>query len=320
MKFKLISLLVCLVSTATVFAQSHTDEIAIQTDNDSYLAQGSDRYYTDGIFIFYYHALKVKNSDNSSLANKISGYEIGQKIFNPQSGYVPGPQYIDRPFAGYLYVGSTLNLLYKNESSLKLEAQAGIVGPASGAEQVQTFVHKTFGFYTPGGWQYQIRNDYELNLSAQYNKLLARASWIDISLTSYVNLGNGFTGAGAGPLVRLGAFNQLFNSVSTRSTVAQNSEAAPLHKNELFFYYMPLINYVAYDATIQGGLFDNHNDPNNLEVTADKEPFIFSNQFGLAFTTKRFAFDIAAIFHTLDDKEMVQTHQWGSVTGMYRFK
>jgi hypothetical protein len=195
-----------------------------------------------------------------------------------------------------------------------------VVGPASGAESLQNFVHKNFGFYTPAGWQYQVKNDPELNLSAEYNKLLARGSWIDVSLSSYVNLGNGFTGAGVGPLVRLGSFNQLFYSVSTQSTVMKDNDIVPLHPHELFFYYKPLFNYVAYDATIQGGLFDKHNDPNSLEITLNREPFVFSQQFGVAFTANRFVFDFAAIFHTLDVKEMVQTHQWGSVTGLYRFK
>jgi len=322
MKFKLFSLLICLLATARVFAQSHTDEIGIQTDNDSYLLQGSDRYYTDGIFFYFRHALKVKREDSTALRNKVLGFEFGQKIFNPQSGsiYYNGadqPSLVDRPFAAYLYVGSTLNFLYKDESNLKLSAQIGVVGPDAFGKQVQDFVHDNFGFYHPSGWEYQINNDFELNLSADYNRLLARASWIDVSLTSYANLGNGFTGAGVGPMVRLGSFNQLFNSVSTQSTAIRNNDVAPLHHHELFFYYQPLFNYVAYDATIQGGLFDNHN---GLEITKDKEPFIFSQQYGLAFTTNRFVFDIAAIFHTLDDKEMVQSHQWGSVTGMYRFK
>jgi len=78
-----------------------------------------------------------------------------------------------------------------------------------------------------------------------------------------------------------------------------------------------MVNYVAYDATIQGGLFDNHS---GLEITKDKEPFIVSQQLGIAFSTTRFIFDVAAIFHTLDDKEMVQSHQWGAVTGLYKFK
>lgn len=322
MKIKLITFLICLFGTASVIAQSHKNEIGVETDNDSYLLQGSDRYYTDGIFLYFRHALKVKASDSATLRNKVLGFEMGQKIFNPQSGsiYYNGadqPSLVDRPFAAYLYVGSTLNFLYKNESNLKIGAQIGVIGPDAFGRQVQNFVHDNFGFYHPSGWEYQINNEFELNLSAEYNRLIARGSWIDLSLASYANLGNGFTGAGIGPLIRLGSFNQLFNSVSTQSTAIDKDVTNPLHKHELFFYYKSLFNYVAYDATMQGGLFDNHN---GLEITKDKEPFIFSQQVGVAFSTGRFVFDIAAIFHTLDDKEMIQTHQWGTVTGLYRFK
>jgi lipid A 3-O-deacylase len=322
MRFKLITFLICLFSTASIFAQSHRNEIGVETDNDSYLLQGSDRYYTDGIFLYFRHALKVKASDSARLRNKVLGFEMGQKIFNPQSGsiYYNGadqPRLIDRPFAAYLYIGSTLNFLYKNESNLKIGAQIGVIGPDAFGRQIQNYVHDNFGFYHPSGWQYQINNEFELNLSAEYNRLIIRGSWIDLSLASYANLGNGFTGAGAGPMVRLGSFNQLFNSVSTQSTAIANNVTNSIHKHELFFYYKPLFNYVAYDATIQGGLFDNHS---GLEITRNKEPFIFSQQVGVAFSANRFVFDIAAIFHTLDDKEMVQTHQWGTVTGLYRFK
>ena len=320
MKFKLFFLLIAIFGAVNALAQTHSTEIGVETDNDSYLLQGSDRYYTDGIFFYYRHALNTKG--NTKLQNKVLGFEMGQKIFNPQSGSIfyngaDQPNLIDRPFAAYLYVGSTLNFLFKDESNLKIGAQVGTVGPNAMGKQVQNFVHDNFGFYHPSGWEYQVNNDFEINLSAEYNRLLARADWIDVSLASYVNLGNGFTGAGVGPLLRLGSFNQLFNSVSTQSTVSNGEIAGLLHKHELFFYYKPQANYVAYDATIQGGLFDNHT---GLEITKDKEPFIFSQQFGVAFTTNRFVFDIAAIFHTLDDKEMIQSHQWGAVTGSYRFK
>jgi len=321
MRFKLITFLICLLGAVKVFAQTHTTEIGAETDNDSYLLQGSDRYYTDGIFLYYRHALNV--NENSKLQNKVFGLEAGQKIFNPRSGSIADangidqPSLIDRPFAAYLYVGSTLNFLYKNESNLKLSAQIGFIGPNAEGKQVQDFVHDNFGFYHPSGWEYQINNEFELNLSAEYNKLLTRGPWIDVSFSGYVNLGNGFTGAGLGPLIRLGSFNQLFNSVSTQSTAIRKQTVSPLHKYELFFYIKPALNYVAYDATIQGGLFDNHG---GLEITKDKEPFIFSQQYGVAFTANRFVFDIAAIFHSLDDKEMVQTHQWATVTGLYRFK
>lgn len=323
MRSRILFLTALLFSAVNVFAQSHGNEMGAQTDNDSYLLQGSDRYYTDGFFMYFRHALDVSN--NSNLQNKVLGFEFGQKIFNPQSGSIANlqgvddPKLIDRPFAAYLYIGSTLNFLYSNESNLKLSAQIGIVGPEAFGKQVQDFVHDNFGFYHPSGWEYQIDNNAELNLSAEYNKLLTRASWIDVSFTSYANLGNGFTGAGVGPLVRIGNFNQLFNSVSTQSSAIKKSKTASLHEHELFLYYKPQINYVAYDATIQGGLFTSRS-PNSQEITLDKEPFVLSNQVGVAFSTSRFVFDIAAIFHTVDVKEMVQSHQWGSVTGLYRFK
>ncbi|HEY9195428.1 MAG TPA: lipid A deacylase LpxR family protein, partial [Mucilaginibacter sp.] len=226
---------------------------------------------------------------------------------------------VDRPFAAYTYAGATLNLLYKNESNLKLGAQLGLVGPAAGGEPVQKLIHNTFGFYTLNGWQYQIRNDVELNLSAEYNKLLARASWADVSLAGYANLGTGFTGAGIGPLFRFGNFNQLFNSISTQSTAAAAPQNGLLHKQEFFFYYKPQINAVVYDASIQGGLFSSK-DPNSLEITKTKKPVVFSNQLGVGLSFSRFTFDVAAIFHTREVEEMVHSHQWASITGVYRFK
>ena len=204
MSLKFLPALFLTAISFTALAQPHRNEFGIQTDNDSYLAQGSDRYYTDGIFTYFRHALKIKDKDTAIIYNKILGFEAGQKIFNPQSGSIANsagvdlPKLIDRPFAAYLYIGATLNLLYKNESNLKLSAQFGVVGPDAFGKQVQDYVHQTFGFYHPSGWEYQIDNNFELNLSAEYNRLLARASWIDVSFAGYGNLGNGFSGAGLG--------------------------------------------------------------------------------------------------------------------------
>lgn len=314
---RITALVICLLICNTLTkAQTHNQEFGFQTDNDGYLAQGSDKYYTNGIFLFYRHALNVKSSH---LANKILGFEAGQKMYNPQSGFIPAARYIDRPFAGYLYVGSTLNLLYDNESNIKLGAQVGVIGPASIARQTQEFIHRTFGFYPPEGWQYQIRNNAVLNLSAEYNKLIVRDQAFDLTLNAYGNLGNGFSGAGIGPMFRIGRLNALFNSVSTQSTVisAKNMNAAKQH--ELFFYYKPLLNYVAYDATVEGGLFTTNNDLTSQEVTLTQNRFIFSNQVGGVYNANRFSFDFSVVFHTKDVNEMLVSHQWGSLAVMYHF-
>src|ERR1700677_1378492 len=117
MRFKLFTLLIFLFSAVNLLAQSHSTEIGGQTDDDSYLFQGFDRYYTAGTYFYYRHALTVKSNDSTLLRNKILGFEIGQALFTPQSGSIANnsgvdqPSLIDRPFAAYLYIGSTLNFL-----------------------------------------------------------------------------------------------------------------------------------------------------------------------------------------------------------------
>lgn len=316
-KFKLfVTALLLSTSAGQLYAQNRTQEFGFQSDNDSFLAQGSDRYYTNGLFIFYRRGMDFKNS---KLANKVLGIEIGQKLYNAQSGSVPDATYVDRPFAGYLYAGVNVNYLFRNESNFKIALQAGVVGPSAKGEAVQKVIHNTFGFYELNGWQYQIRNNAQLNLSAEYNKLLLRKQWFDLTASVYGNAGTGFNGAGIGPLLRFGNFNQLFNSVSTQSTATRNS-IAPLHKKEVFLHYKPTFNYVGYDATVQGTIFSKTNDEPTNEITSTPKRTVFSNQVGLTYGGTRWIFDATATFNTKEVKTQVfNTHQWGSVTIMYRF-
>lgn len=317
MNLKHFLLLALLPVALNARAQTHTSEFGFQSDNDSFLGQGSDRYYTNGLFLFYRRAADVAGS--KLLQNKIWGIEAGQKIFNPQSGAIADRNEVDRPFAGYLYLAPSLNLLYNNESNLKLEAQAGVIGPAALGKQAQQVIHNTFGFYHLQGWQYQVRNSFQLNLSAAYNRLLVRGQGADVTFNSHAALGTGFSGAGAGVMLRLGSFNQLFNSFSTQSSVIKNRQLKPLHEHEFFFYYKPALNYVAYDATIEGGLFQSHHNGEGDEITLTRKPVVFSNQFGAAYSGNRWTFDFDIVFNTRDTREMLKAHQWGSATILYRF-
>ena len=298
-------------------AQSHTHEAGIQTDNDSYLGQGSDRYYTNGLFLFYRQSLALKDTASSRLANKVLGFEAGQKMYNSRTGDVPDKRFIDRPIAAYLYAGATLNLLYKNESNLKLGLQTGVIGPAALGKEAQELIHNTFGFYKPRGWEYQVRDNFQFNLSAEYNRLISRGDGVDLSIGGYGNLGTGFIGAGVGPMLRLGNFNQFFNSVSTQSTASVNTSIKPLHPKEFFFYIKPVLNYVGYDATVEGSIFGGHDNSDEVLLTPNR--LMLSNQLGVSYVVKRWVLDASATFHTKDVKTMVKAHQWASVTALYRF-
>ena len=321
MKYRFLLFISPLLFLSTVFAQDKTykNEVGFQSDNDGFLAMRSDRYYTAGNFLYFRHALKI-NDTSSKVINRILTFELGQKIFTPQTAAIPDPIYIDRPFAGYLYLGSNINLIYKNESSLKLQLRAGYVGHNAYGEQVQDLIHSTFGFYHPVGWEYQIQNAFQLNGSVEYNRLLKRGTTTDLSFNSYGNLGTGITGAGLGLMLRVGTFNQFYNSSSTTSTVSDNPNIKPLHNSELFFYYKPTLNIVAYDATIQGGLFES--SPGYNEVTSTPNLFVFSQQVGGSYVKGRWVLNLSAIFETRETKQMANIHwghQWGIINAEYHF-
>lgn len=297
------------------FAQSYKNEFGFKSDNDAYLFYGQDRYYTNGLFIYFRRA-----TDQQKLGEKLEKltYEIsaGQKMYNPVSGYRPDPATQDRPFAAYLYAGGNVNLFYKNERVLKAGLEVGTVGPDALGKDAQELLHKIVGFYEIDGWQYEIRNEMAVNLSAQYTQLLHRAEdkHTDFSFEGYANAGTTFSGAGAGVLFRAGRINQLFNSAYTNSVIGNNSKTEKLVKSELFFYAKPQLNFVAYDATVQGSMF-NDDSP----VTFGVKRFVFAQQLGFNYSTPRFTFDFGLLFKSKEIKSVAKAHQYGTISMFYRF-
>jgi hypothetical protein len=299
----------------SALAQEYKNEFGFTSDNDAYLWYGQDRYYTNGLFIYFRRAVDQQKLKGS--VEKIT-YEVsaGQKMFNPLSGYRPDPTTHDRPFAGYLFGGLGTSLFYKNESLLKFGLQLGTVGPDALGEEAQDLLHRIVGFYEVQGWDYQIANNFAANAHVQFAKLLHRSenNSVDFTFDSYANLGTTYNGAGAGVVFRAGAINQLFNTAYYHSAIGNNSKTAKLKNKEFYFYAKPQLNYVAYDATVQGGLF-NDSSP----VTFGTKPFVFAQTIGVNYSSPRFTIDYSLMFRSREIKSSARPHQYGSISMYYRF-
>lgn len=315
MKSRKYTLFILLIFAAvSVQAQNYKNEFGFSSDNDAYLLRGQDRYYTNGLFINFRHAINEAKI-GERLEKKTYELNVGQRMYNPRSGFAPNPATQDRPFAGYLYAEGALKWFYKNESVFRGAVQIGTTGPDALAEKGQEFLHKTIGFYKPAGWEYQIRNEIAVNASAQYLGLLHRSAnqAFDLSFEGYANAGTTFSGAGAGLLIRIGKVNQFFNSAYTHAVIG-NSATKPLVDKEFFFYAKPQFNLVVYDATIQGSLF-NHDSP----VTFDVKPYVFAQQLGFNYSSRRFTLDFGLLFKTKELKSDAKAHQYGTISMFYRF-
>ncbi|TDS11686.1 lipid A deacylase LpxR family protein [Sphingobacterium paludis] len=296
-------------------SQERSREIGIQTDNDAYLWYGQDRYYTNGLFIFYRQSMDQSKLEGKKLHKIIYEVAVGQEMYNPYSGYAPTRMLHDRPFAGHLFAKGQLNLFYTNEQVLKVGLSLGTVGPNALAQQAQELLHRTFGFYYPDGWDGQIGNAVAVNLQSTYATLLFRAkNEFDISLEGHLNVGTTFSNVGIGPLFRIGNINPLYQSAHYNATISRNSSIPKRDKHEFYLYAKPQLRYVAYDATVQGSLFTN-----NSPLTFDMRPLVFEQKIGINHSSARFTIDYALTFRSKEIKSPARHHQYGSISSFYRF-
>ncbi|MBE7175001.1 MAG: lipid A deacylase LpxR family protein [Mucilaginibacter polytrichastri] len=298
--------LACLASP--LFAQDYKYRFTLRDDNDFYFA-GADRYYTNGTFFGLSWAARQKKPGEKGIWN----IEFGQKMYNPQSGFIPDPKYIDRPFAAYLYLGAAHTKIYADESRLRVSLQGGVIGPDALGKEMQSFIHRLIGQYPPRGWAYQIGNQVAVNAQADYSRLLVRSqsNTIDISAEGSGLLGTTFSGATAGLLFRAGALKSFEKSSSYGADVGNGSS-----ERELFFYTRPQAGWVAYDATLEGLPFGN-NASNSVTVAPNR--FYYSQSFGFVYAKNRWLVDFSMLLRTREAPTQVRTVHWGMLSLGYRF-
>jgi len=315
-KFNRIAVALMLITASSISAQTNNykSSFGFRTENDAYLGFGSDRYYTNGLFINYTRAIRQANT-TGKIIKRTWEAELGQSIYNAQTGAVPDISYVDRPFAGFLYGSAKMNWFTSDEAHLSAAISVGTIGPNSLAQDAQELLHDVVGFYEINGWQYQVKNELGINAQFEYKRLLARTGVsTDFSLSSKALLGTTFTSASAGILLRAGDINKLFQSVSSASRIS-NQEGSEIPDKEFFFYTQPTLQVVVYDATIQGGLFRDEKGP----VTYKPNRVIYSQEVGVKYAQERWMLSFAAIFKTKELKSQVKSHQYGSASLHYSF-
>ena len=86
--------------------------------------------------------------------------------------------------------------------------------------------------------------------------------------------------------------------------------------NEFFFFAKPQLDWVAYDASISGGLFRKDKGP----ITFNSKPWVLSQEFGLVFAQKRWSAQLSYTFKTHEINSPAKAHQFGSISTYYLFR
>lgn len=241
-------------------------------DNDYFTA--TDQYYTQG-YTFELASPRFKKnpinflflkSKNSSEKYGLSLDHIG---FTPTTLKSNEILYGDRPFAAAIFLKSfkiAVDTISKTRiaSSLSL----GIIGPGAFGHEMQQGIHEWIGDEIPMGWQHQIKNDLVLNYELTHERQLIRLrNYFAVNSNLSARLGTLSTNLTAGATVSLGLINNPFDSLHGKD------------KFQLYLYSQPLVNLIGYDASLQGGLFNN-SSPYTIQ-SGDMERITLQNNFGI---------------------------------------
>lgn len=311
-KFFVLTQALFLLATFGMFAQKIDNTASfrdVKSDNyfrfhyDNDYFTGTDQFYTQGYTFELVAPIFKKNPvnflfvklKNSSEKNGISLEHIG---FTPTTIKSNEILYGDRPFAASIFLKSfkiesdTINKI-RIASSLSL----GIIGPGAFGYEMQKGIHEWIGDEIPMGWQYQIKNDVVINYELSHEKQLFR--WKDyFALNSNLTarLGTLNTNASVGLTATLGLINSPFTSVYDKN------------KFQIYLYSQPSANFIGYDASLQGGLF-NRSSPYTIP-NSDMERITLQNNFGIVMQWKSLFLEYNRVFLTREF-ETNKSHKWG---------
>lgn len=183
---KLIS--VVIFTSITLPGLSRADLLNIAWDND--LLTGSDRGYTNGLMISYLTDSAQKQDSPSSRPARTAkntldflpgisspghqralAFSLRQLMVTPANIAVTPPNTNDLPYAGYLSTSATL-WSWDANTITGYGAHLGVIGPESGAEASQKWVHKLTGSERPKGWDYQLGTDVVGGLQGAHGRIL----------------------------------------------------------------------------------------------------------------------------------------------------
>lgn len=130
-------------------------------ENDKFAPKNEDRYYTQGMRVYF-------NSDEHHY------WALTQEINTPSDTATDIPSQDDLPYSGALYLtygfGTILDRGGRRDCLFSSELQFGVIGPASGAKNIQNKFHDLINVNRPAGWATQLPNEPALNLNLEFKR------------------------------------------------------------------------------------------------------------------------------------------------------
>ena len=272
-------------NTATFRNINHNSFFRFHYDNDYFTK--TDEYYTQGITFEYVHPSLRKNPITKLLWKPFTtapqyGISFNLFAYTPTSILSDSILYGDRPFNANISLNTFLIQVDDvHQQQISTALSIGIMGPGALGFQIQDDIHKWLKNPRPHGWQYQTKNDIIINYQLNYEKQLLHAgNNFLLNTTAQARLGTLNDKLSGGFNFMAGRFNKRFRPVTYEK-----------RKAEFYFYSQGKVNFIGYDASMQGGLFTRNNpyviagsDVNRITFQADAGIIVNFKRLYLSYT------------------------------------
>lgn len=244
-------------------------------------------------------------------------YGIAQDIFDPTNFSLKDPPPTDHPYAGYTY--GQMGLAQMTDTDLdQLQVELGVVGPMSGAGNVQIFVHAILGDVHPNGWHYQLRDEPGLAINYEHSwRALASGSFrgIAFDVDPHVGgaIGNVYDYVNAGAMGRIGInLPDDYGPLRVEPSLPGTSFFEPTGNFSVYLFSGVDGRLVGHDIFLDGNTFEDSRH-------VDRIPYVGDFQTGIAIAMDRWRLAYTHVFRTKEFTTQQKAQQFGAVNLSIRF-
>lgn len=264
----------------------------------------TDYYYSNGFQLTLdmefmerspFNMLMLPHYENSQ---RWYGMSLSHEFFTPKDIYTDEIQEGDRPYSAVLMLGNRkVSQHYAKRITIISEIGIGLMGKYAGGKQLQNGIHDILWTSRPaGGWHNQVGSALCIQYNASISKGFRPLEYLSIDLTGGVRAGIPYTDITPEVSMVLGKIND-----------QHINRGVDPGAWECYLVGGFRTSLVLYNATIQGGVFNN-----DSPYTTQTEPVTYSWNAGIGLSYKLLKLEL---YHHWTSPEFVgaDDHRWAEM-------